>query len=234
MVVQKNWFSLLSVSFLAFFTINAFAVTGFSDINNELFDKAHLKNITKPVTLHYKYKKESFIDGNREDTVDVVVTNIRNTGRRDTHYKFFTGEHNRPYLDRNNQQGNGVFVFFLEFDIREMDRLTGGDWAYFQRKIRWALAKGAKKEQIEIDYHGKKLKAMQYTIQPYINDPKNARYSLYANKYYIFTLSEDIPGEIYQVRTIVPDGKTWQEGDEVVTEEVLTFDSVTYDMTEKK
>ncbi len=230
MAVQKNWFSLLSVGFLAFFAINnAFAVTGFSDINNELFDKAHLKNITKPATLHYKYKKESFIDGNREDTVDVEVTNIRNTGRRDTHYTFFTGKHNRPYQDRTNQQGNGVFVFFLEFDIREMDRLTGGDWAYFQRKIRWALAKGAKEEDIEIDYQGKKLKAKRYTIQPYLNDPKNSRYSLYASKYYIFTLSEDIPGEIYQVRTIVPDGKTWQEGDEVLTEESITYEGITYD-----
>jgi hypothetical protein len=158
-----------------------------------------------------------------------VVTNIRNTGRRVTHFEFFKGEHNRPYQDRNNQQGNGIFVLYLEFDIRELDRLTGGDWAYFQRKIRWSLSKGATKEEIEIDYQGKKVKAVQYTIQPFINDPKNARYTLYASKYYIFTLSEEIPGEIYQIRTVVPDGKTWQEGDDVITEEVLTFDGVSYD-----
>jgi len=231
--VKKIWFSLISVSILALFAINASAITGFSDINNELFDKAHLKNILKPATLHYKYKKQSFIDGDREDTIDVVVTNIRNTGRRDTRFDFFTGDYNRPYEDRNNQQGNGVFVLYLEFDIRELDRLTGGDWAYFQRKIRWALAKGAKSEEVEIEHDGKIIKARQYTIQPYINDPKNARYSLYANKYYIFTLSEQIPGEIYQIRTIVPDGKTWQEGDEVVTEETLTFDSISYEKSEK-
>ncbi|PHS26390.1 MAG: hypothetical protein COA83_03295 [Methylophaga sp.] len=231
--MKKIWFSLISVSILALFAINASAITGFSDINNELFDKAHLKNILKPATLHYKYKKQSFIDGDREDTIDVVVTNIRNTGRRDTRFDFFTGDYNRPYEDRNNQQGNGVFVLYLEFDIRELDRLTGGDWAYFQRKIRWALAKGAKSEEVEIEHDGKIIKARQYTIQPYINDPKNARYSLYANKYYIFTLSEQIPGEIYQIRTIVPDGKTWQEGDEVVTEETLTFDSISYEKSEK-
>ncbi len=232
--MQKNWFSLIAVSVLALSAFSAHAITGFSDINNELFDKAHLKNILKPATLHYKYKKQSFIDGEREDTIDVVVTNIRNTGRRDTHFDFFTGKNNRPYQDRDNQQGNGIFVLYLEFDIHELQRLTGGDWAYFQRKIRWALAKGAKAEEIELDYKGKMVKAMQYTIQPFINDPKNARYSLYASKYYIFTLSEEIPGEIYQIRTIVPDGKTWQEGDEVVTEEVLTFDGVTYETAEKK
>ncbi len=233
MVVQKFLFTLITASIMTLLSVNVFAVTGFSEVNNQLFDKAHLKNISKPVTLHYKYKKQSFIDGNREDTIDVVVTNIRNTGRRDTHYNFFTGKFNRPYQDRKNQQGNGVFVYFLEFDVHEMKRLTGGDNAYFQRKIRWALAKGAKTKEIEIDYQGKKVKAMQYVIQPYINDPKNARYSLYSGKYYIFTLSEDIPGEIYQVRTIVPDGKTWQEGDDALTEETLTFDGVSYQTAEK-
>lgn len=221
--MQKIGTLLASVCILLAFTVNAYAVSGFSDVNNQLFDKAHLKNITIPGTLHYKYKKESFVDGEREDTIDVVVTNIRNTGRKDTNFEFFTGDENRPYMDRDNQQGNGVFVLYLEFDIHEMERLTGGDWPYFQRKIRWALAKGAQTEEVDIDYEGKTVKGMKYTIQPYINDPKNSRYSLYAGKYYIFTLSEEIPGEIYQVRTIVPDGKTWQEGDEFLTEEVLTF-----------
>lgn len=226
--MQKFWFFLLSAVLFSL-SANVLAVAGFSDLNNELFDKAHLKNILQPATLSYKYKKQSFIDGEREDTINVVVTNIRNTGRRDTHFEFFTGKHKRPYQDRNNQQGNGVFVLYLEFDIRELDRLTGGDWSYFQRKIRWALSKGAKKAEIELDHQGQKITAVQYTIQPFINDPKNARYSLYASKYYIFTLSEDIPGEIYQIRTIVPDGKTWQEGDEVITEEVLTFDGISYE-----
>lgn len=221
--MQKIGTLLASVCILLMFTANAYAISGFSEINNELFDKAHLKNITVPGTLHYKYKKESFVDGEREDTIDVIVTNIRNTGRKDTEFEFFTGDDNRPYMDRDNQQGNGVFVLYLEFDIREMERLTGGDWPYFQRKIRWALAKGAATKDVEIDYQGKKVKATQYTIQPYVNDPKNARYSLYAGKYYIFTLSEEIPGEIYQIRTVVPDGKIWQEGDEFLTEEVLTF-----------
>jgi hypothetical protein len=208
---------------MMFIAVSGHAVTGFSEVNNELFDKPHLKNILEPTTLHYSYKKQSFVDGDREDTIDVNVTNIRNTGRRDSHFEFFTGAHKRPYEDRNDQQGNGVFVLFLEFDIHELDRLTGGDWAYFQRKIRWALAAGADKKDVEIDYQGKKIKGVQYTIQPYINDPKNDRYSLYAGKYYMFTLSEEIPGEIYQVRTIVPDGKTWKEGDAFLTEEVVTF-----------
>lgn len=204
----------------------ALANTGFSEINNELFDKSHLKNIHEPTKITYAYKKSSYVEGEREDTVVMKVDNIRNTGRRDTEFVFFTGEHHRPYQARPDQRGNGVFVYFLEYDIHEMERLTGGDWRYFQRKIRWSMAEGAKKEQVEVDYNGDKVKAWQYTIQPYLNDPENSRYGLYSGKYYIFILSEDIPGEIYQVRTIVPDGKTWQEGDTALIDESLTFTDV--------
>ncbi len=221
---MKRFIIIASVCLLAFTPLSkSYAQAGFSEINNSLFDSPHLKNITVPGTLHYKYHIDHFSDGSRDDTVDVVVSNLRLTGRKDTHFIFFTGKHNLPYPDRENQQGNGVFVYFLQNDVRELERHTGGDYRYFQRKIRWAFAKGAEKKEIEVDYKGKKIKATQYIIQPFINDPKNSRYPLYANKYYIFTLSDQIPGAIYQLRTIVPDGKTWKEGDVPLSEQTLTF-----------
>lgn len=201
----------------------AMAIPGYSEVNNELFDKSHLKNINEPAKLVYNYKKKSYTEGNREDTIEMMVDNIRNTGRRDIKFVFFTGEHNRPYLPMEDQRGNGVFVYFLEFDIHEMERRTGGEWRYFQRKIRWAMADGAEKKSVEVDYNGKKVHATQYIIQPYVDDPKNSRYQLYAGKYYIFTLSEEIPGEIYQIKTIVPDGMTWEEGEPALIEETVTF-----------
>ena len=201
----------------------AFAAPGMSEINNELFDKAHLKNIDQPGVLKYKFSKTSFVDGDRTDTIEMMVNNIRNTGRADTYFEFFTGENKRPYEPRLDQRGNSVFVLFPEYDIHEMNRLTGGEWRYFQRLLRWSFAEGADKKQIEVDYNGKKVKAWQYIVQPYIKDPKNDRYKLYSSKYYIFTMSEEIPGEIYQLKTVVPDGKNWKEGDPVLVEEKVTF-----------
>lgn len=201
------------------------AAPGFSEVNNVLFDKSHMKNIEQPGTITYNYKKESFVEDSRDDHVQVMVSNIRNTGRRDIAFEFFTGEYKRPYEPMENQRGNGVFALYLEYDIHEMQRLTGGEWRYFQRKLRWSFAEGGDKKEVDIDYNGKMVKGIQYTVQPYINDPKNARYKLYANKYYIFTLSEAIPGEIYQVRTVVPDGKTWSEGEPALVDESITFES---------
>jgi len=220
---------LTSAALLLCFAGNAYAQAGFSEINNEIFDKAHLRNIQQAGTLHYKYTKEHFVEGEREDTVDLVLTNLRNTGRKDTHIDFFTKGYNRPYQDRENQQGNTVPVFFLEFDVREMGKLFSKDgnqnrWHYLQKKVKWALAKGAsQKKEVEINYNGKLVKATQYLIQPFINDPKKSEFPLYASKYYIFTLSPEIPGEIYQVRTVVPDGSSWEEGAPVLIDESVTF-----------
>ena len=228
--MQKIVTSLVSMIALLLVTFNVYAVKGYTEVNNELFDKAHLKNISEEGILHYQYTRDSFIDGDAADTVDLEVSNLRNTGRGDTHVEFFTGPNKRPYEDRDNQQGNSVFVFFLEWDVHEMQRLTEGDWRYFQRRIRWALAHGTEKKEVEVDYQGQKVKALQYIIQPYKNDPKSERYSLYMNKYYIFTLSEAVPGEIYQVRTIVPDGTSWQEGDATLIDESLNF--IDFEVTE--
>lgn len=213
-------------SMLTLFTAGSvYAVSGFTEVNNALFDKAHLKNIKEPTKLIYSYSKESFTDDPREDTITVNVTNLRKTGRADTSFQFFTGEHNRPYQPRENQQGNSVFMLFLEYDVRQMKEKTGGEWRYFQRYIRWAMADGADREEVEVNYNGEKVKATQYTIQPYLDDPKNSRYKIYANKYYIFTLSEAVPGEIYEVRTVVPDTKDWKDGDPVLIEERVRFES---------
>lgn len=204
---------------------SAFAVSGFTEVNNALFDKAHLKNIKEPTKLMYSYNKESFTDEPREDSISVNVTNLRKTGRADTSFEFFTGEHNRPYQARENQQGNSVFMLFLEYDVRQMKEQTGGEWRYFQKRIRWALADGADKKEIEVDYNGEKVDATQYVIQPFIDDPKNSRYKIYANKYYIFTLSEAVPGEIYEVRTVVPDGADWSDGEPVLIEERVRLEN---------
>lgn len=204
-----------------------FAADGYSEINNVLFDSPHMQNIKVPGSLNYLYKKTGINEPAKEDSVTVNITNITDSGRTDQAYDFFTAENKRPYQDRNNQSGNGVFMLFLEWDVHELERATSGSWRYFQRRIRWAMAAGAAKKEVLISYQDKKLKGTQYIIQPYANDEKIVRYGLHANKYYTFTLSDEIPGTIYEVRTIVPKTKIWQEGDELLTDERITFTGFT-------
>lgn len=76
---------------------------------------------------------------------------------------------------------------------------------------------------------GKDAHGLQIRIEPYRNDPKRGRFEKYANKYYEFTLSEDVPGTVYEIRAVVP-GNTQTKGENGVAsliEDVLTFKSVT-------
>ena len=64
----------------------------------------------------------------------------------------------------------------------------------------------------------------QIRIAPYVNDPKRPLFEEYADKQYTIILSEEIPGSLYQIRTVVP-GKTEDglEMGEPLIEETLTF-----------
>ena len=194
----------------------------FSAINNDLFDSPHMKSIKKEGKLNYKFTSNHG-DTNIKDTARIDITNIRDNLRTDQKYFFFTEKNNKPFSSRKNMLGNGIFMLFLEWDIHDLERNTEGSWRHFQRRIRWAMAKNPTKKEVDIDYQGKKVKGFQYTIQPYADDKNSTRYGDYINKYYIFTLSSEIPGTIYQIRTITPKIKAWKEGDKVVAEAHLTF-----------
>jgi hypothetical protein len=85
--VKQSVISLLTACLLAVTTSIA-AAPGFSEINNVLFDSAHLDNIAQPGVITYQYSKESIVEDAREDTIKVNVSNIRNTGRRDLAFNF--------------------------------------------------------------------------------------------------------------------------------------------------
>lgn len=216
-------FNLLLVLCLCITSLTSFAADGFSEINNALFDSAHMKNISEPGTISYQYIKTQTGKNNRQDTIKVNVKNLSKSGRTDQSYDFFTGEHKRPYTARSNVLGNAIFMLFLEWDIHELERETEGSWRHFQRRIRWAMAKGAQKKGVEINHNGEIIKGIEYSIQPYANDKKSKRYGSYANTYYIFTLAENIPGTIYEIRVIVPKEKNWKEGDEVLSEKHISY-----------
>ena len=223
--------SIRSYHFRFFFIILAvsihstsFSAEDYSDINNALFDSPHMKNIRSPGVLEYAYK--SIINTKViEDKITITVSNIQKNGRTNESFSFFSGDKKRKYPDRENVIGNAVFMYYLEKDVHDLEKKTGGSWRHFQRRIRWAMAAGAAKKEINIDYNGEKITATQYTIQPFANDKDKKRYGSYVNKYYRFILSKDIPGMIYKIVTFVPKTEKWKEGDALLEDESMTFKS---------
>lgn len=164
-----------------------------------LFETDHLARVQAPATLVYAFRRTSNVDPGFEDTVQLELAN--SNGKKKVSVHFLTGPRKHDIAEVEDAHGNPVLLGFLERDIAEMKRLTGGSTNYFRKRIRMALAEAAQVRRQPITYGGKQLEAQVVRIQPYLNDPLHARFEKYVQKTYTFVVSEQVPGGVYQLRT---------------------------------
>ena len=167
-----------------------------------LFETDHLARIKAPATLVYEFRKVSNVEPAFTDNVQLEVSRSKgDKGPLHAELHFLSGErkHDLPGID--DVHGNPVLLGFLERDIAEMKRLTGGSSGYFRKRIRIALAEGAQVTSQRITYQGRTLDAKEVRIQPYLDDPLHARFEHYVRKTYTFVISDAVPGGVYQLRT---------------------------------
>ncbi|MDY7545702.1 hypothetical protein RGU75_05575 [Glaciimonas sp. CA11.2] len=164
-----------------------------------LFQTDHLKNIRMPVDLTYAYRKVNESGSAVDDQIHVDVTKINPDGSSTVSLRFLTGTRKLEIPKVENSRGNPLLLGFLESDIGQMKQETGGSTNYFRKRIRMALADTAQVRPITFMYHGKKLDGQEISVQPYRNDPMHARFEKYVNKRYVFILSSQIAGGVYQI-----------------------------------
>jgi len=77
-----------------------------------------------------------------------------------------------------------------------------------------------------VQLDGRTVDAVEITVRPYDEDPLQRRFAAYADKTYSFTLSPEVPGMVYSMRTTMLDPKARAAGTEppaTLIEETLTF-----------
>ena len=164
-----------------------------------LFETDHLARMKAPATLVYEFRKLSNVEPAFTDSVHLDVS--RSKGQLHAALRFLSGARMHTLPEVDDAHGNPVLLGFLEHDIAEMRRLTGGSVTYFRKRIRMALANAAKVTPQRITYEGKTVEGKAVRIQPYLDDPMRARFENYARKTYTFVLSDEVPGGVYQVST---------------------------------
>jgi len=164
-----------------------------------LFETDHLARMKAPATLVYEFRKLSNVEPAFTDSVQLDVSN--NKGQVHAALHFLSGARQRDLPEVDDAHGNPVLLGFLEHDIAEMKRLTGGSVTYFRKRIRLALATSAQVTPQRITYQGKTVEGQAVRIQPYMDDPLRARFEIYTRKTYTFVFSDAVPGGVYQVRT---------------------------------
>lgn len=175
-----------------------------TEVERQLFMTDQMSGLKAPVTLSYSFKRSGSQEVPFQDTVEVRVSDDKGTRKVNTVCLSGTRKTEIPEIDA--AQSNPALMCFLERDIREMERLTGGKSAYFRKRIRLALAEGPKATPVKITFGGKSVDAKEYRITPYNNDPNKEKFPKYLGKTYVFVLSDAVPGGLYRVDTVVPDG----------------------------
>jgi hypothetical protein len=171
-----------------------------------LFASNHLKSVLSPIVVQYSFDATA----GTESFTDAVAVGFepRPDGSKDIRVDFLSGDRHMPFAPVIGFNGNPVLMFFLEHDVAEMQKATGGSKAYFRNRIRRAFVDGAESRAVAIAFDGKEERGIEITLVPFHDDPMIARFEKFQNKSYRFVLVEAVPGTIYQIATSVPAGGT--------------------------
>lgn len=197
----------------------------FSDAESKLWMDNHLENIDHPVRIYYEFSKTGSYEEGFNDSVYLDILKINEDGSKNAALQFFSADRQQSAKPDNltNILGNPVLGIYMQGDVYEMNRLTSGSWRYFQRQIKLAFSKSATVEPVTFKFDGKEVKGEKISITPYLHDPHRQQFLQFADKRYEFILSHDIPGTLYQIKTIVPDNSSPNKGPLIL--ETLTFKS---------
>ena len=196
----------------------------FSVAEKRLFIDDHLRSLPGPATLEYIYTKRGSLESPVDDTARVIVAPPSAGGSQSVKVEYLSDTRKLELADIDAANANPVILFFLEREVREMHRLTGGSINYYRKRIRMALAEGGQVEAVMLNIGPRRIAATEIHIAPYRDDPARSRYEKFAEKTYIFTLSDEVPGKVVELRSELsaPPGVAGQAR-EVVIAETLRF-----------
>jgi hypothetical protein len=194
-----------------------------SQAEAKMFMTDQLKSLpNKEVSLRYKFTKTGSFEAGYEDkiSVQVGVPDPKQEDGRLVKMEFLTGDHKVDLPPVEAAHGNPVVMGFLERDVREMKRITGGSTNYYRKLIRMALVDTKEVKSVTLKFGGKEIKADEIVIDPFKNDPARSRYTRFANKIYTFDLSDQVPGGVVMMKSTMREGN---HSGPVMIEETLSL-----------
>lgn len=136
----------------------------------------------------------------------MTVTKVRPDGLRDLSFEFLSGPDHIAFPAAEGYRGNPVAVQFLERDIRDMALATGRSTDYFRNRIRKAF-RDPQIETTQATVDNTTVDAVAIEVRPFQADPNLVSFDGYAGKEYHFLYSEQVPGDLIDIRTRMS-GKT--------------------------
>jgi hypothetical protein len=173
----------------------------FSVAEKRLFIDDHLRGLPAGTTLDYAYTKRGSLEAPVDDSARVTLGPASVAGGPSVKVVYLSDARKLELADIDAANANPVILYFLEREVREMHRLTGGSIGYYRKRIRMALAEGGQIEAVTLDRGSRRIAATEIHIAPYREDPARSRYEKFAQKTYVFTLSDEVPGKVVELRS---------------------------------
>ena len=175
-----------------------------SSANIALFIDEHLKTITEPSRIYYKFSKESTREDNFIGNVVLNIVKVDDDNTKHITFRYLKGRNKVRFPPQIGAKGNPVFMLFFERDARDMQRLTGGNALFFRSRIRHTIAATEIKD-VELEFQGNNFSGKQISFQPFLETKLKNRVSRYKTKKFVLTMSEEIPGYIFKIETYIKD-----------------------------
>jgi len=172
----------------------------FSAAERVLFMTRHLDGLPLPTTLRYTFQKSGTLEEGFEDKAVLRVVARADGKCCGASTEFLSGSRRLTMPDIDGAEGNPVVLYFLEREVREMQRLTKGAQNYFRKRIRMAIFNTGTVREVALSYAGKTVRGKEIVITPFTDDPNRPRYEKLALKEYRFWLSEQVPGGVFGIR----------------------------------
>lgn len=174
-------------------------VQDYSHAERIIFMSEHLGTVQPPQTLAYRFSKHGSLEADFEDTVTLRLSPTTAGACCNGEADFLSAERRLALPEVEGARANPVILYFLEHDVRDMSRLTKGQQNHFRKRIRMAIYQDAKVEERALEYLGRRISARQVLITPYAEDPSRSRFEQYADKQYVFWLSDEVPGGVFGI-----------------------------------
>jgi hypothetical protein len=197
----------------------------FNPAETKLWHANHLSNIKQPLSLYYEFVKSGTFEEGFTDSVYLKILEINEDGTKNAMMEFFTAEKKQVVNPDNvtNISGNPTIGIYMQGDVYEMNRLTDGHWRHFQKSIKVSLRNDAVVEPTTFKFNGKEYKGEKLYFSPFLNDPHRRDFEKFADKYYEFIFSDEIPGSLYQITTIIHD-RSKEDAEPLILETLTLID----------
>jgi hypothetical protein len=168
-----------------------------------VFLHPHLAS-TPPGTLRYAWTDQHEGAAPTADQASLALRPDADGHCCTVHADYLSGPAAVSLPDIDLAKANPIVLYFLEGEVRLLERTTKGPSAHFRRRLRQALADEATVTPTTVRWDGRDVPAQVVHVAPFLADPFRDRFAHDAPLEYDLVFSDAVPGGVWRLSATLP------------------------------